>query len=313
MAPTHSYKGPFLFVNKNPANLKDRSTDEAFAIGSHVSGPYTKWHKSARVRTLLPSEPTLRTEARQETILEKEELKKCIEISSTQSTPLASHDVRRHIPHRKVATASPHRSFQTPLRRTRSNPASLVQHGNSDPFSAAPVEITPLNHFLLTTWQGIFWQTVLPSELLQMVPMPTIICNEGIDFISSAEKMHFQLAWTLSLQLSAMPDSQAKKTLEVEALVHKAKGMNKIQKTLPTLPKTTAIRAIWHLMGAEFYSGNSTAALTHHRALVALVKSAGGLASLPWDLMKLVAVADMTLSQFANRRSLFDVVRSPVS
>ena len=44
------FQGNFLFVNKNATNVKSRSPDEAFTIGSHVCGKYARWRKVARVK-----------------------------------------------------------------------------------------------------------------------------------------------------------------------------------------------------------------------------------------------------------------------
>jgi hypothetical protein len=317
MATKPSYKGPFLFVNKTPTNLKGRSGDEAFAISSHVAGSYTKWHKAARVRALQAAEPALSTEASKQDGPEDQELDKTRNLGWSQSTPSATRHAQQHVSSRKNAVASPapalsNHPLRPLLRRTHSNPLTVIQHGNSDPFSSSSVEITPLNHYLLTTWQSMIMQTIFPSELIQRVPKDQFIHHEGADMISSAERLHFQLAFMLALQLGAMPPSQARKKLEVEELSHKAEGMKTLQKNLHTISKMTAIRAIWSLMGAEFYSGNSVAVMTHWRALVTLINSVGGLASLPWDLKKLVVVSDMTISAYSKQKSAFDVVCLPI-
>lgn len=44
------FQGHFLFVNKNATNVKSRSPDEAFTVGSHVCGRYARWRKVARVK-----------------------------------------------------------------------------------------------------------------------------------------------------------------------------------------------------------------------------------------------------------------------
>src|SRR5271170_1491985 len=44
------FQGNFLFVNKNATNLKSKSPDEAFTIGSHIFGRYARWRKVARVK-----------------------------------------------------------------------------------------------------------------------------------------------------------------------------------------------------------------------------------------------------------------------
>jgi hypothetical protein len=314
MTTNPSYKGPFLFVNKTPTNLKSRSGDEAFAISSHVAGSYTKWHKAARVRALQATELAPSTEASKQ---DGQEDDKTRNFGWLQSIPSATPYAQQHVSSQKNAAALPapalsSRSLRPLPRRTHCNPLTLLQHGNSDPFSSSSVEITPLNHYLLTTWQSMIMQTLFPSELIQRLPKDQFIHHEGADMISSAERLHFQLAFMLALQLGAMPPSQAKKDLEVKELLHKAEGMKTLRKNLHTISKMTAIRAIWSLMGAEFYGGNSVAVMAHWRALVPLIKSVGGLASLPWDLKKLVVVSDMTISAYSKQKSAFDVVCLPI-
>lgn len=48
---------------------------------------------------------------------------------------------------------------------------TMLQHGNSDPFSASSVQITPFNNYLINSWQNIFVQTVYPSEVLSKVSL----------------------------------------------------------------------------------------------------------------------------------------------
>lgn len=48
---------------------------------------------------------------------------------------------------------------------------TMLQHGNSDPFSASSVQITPFNNYLINSWQNIFVQTVYPSEVLGKVSL----------------------------------------------------------------------------------------------------------------------------------------------
>ncbi|OQV04706.1 hypothetical protein CLAIMM_09555 [Cladophialophora immunda] len=187
------------------------------------------------------------------------------------------------------------------------SPSTLMQHGNSDPFSASAVQITPQNHSLIATWQTIFVQTVIPSEIQKSSTSLTVWNTEGIDMIECAERLHFVLAWTTLLQSTTMPTLQMKKQLMLEALSHKAAGIVTLRKNLPTLARLTAIRAVWHLMGAELYSGYLTAALTHFHAMVDLVVSGGGLDSLPWELKKLVIVSDMTMSAARKTKPTFKV------
>ena len=113
------------------------------------------------------------------------------------------------------------------------------------------------------------------------------------------------------LQVVEMPASENKRRLEVEALAHKVAGLASLQKSIATMSKITAIRAIWHLVGAEFYSGDLVAASFHSSAMENLVILAGGVSSLPWKLSKLVVVSDIVLSTSTNKPAAFDVVCYP--
>lgn len=314
---TKPFQGPFLFINRDATNIKHRSADEAYAIGSHVAGRYTQWSKISRLRNANTTKPKVSATPITRCRSENETTGEEHETPSTQRIPSATCNAQREIPRRKTvgsSPASPNRLLRPLVQQTHLSPVTLVQHGNSDPFSASSVEITPFNHFLITTWQSIFMQTVFPSEILQKSSTSLMSYNEeSADMIGCAERLHFLLAWTLMLRLSSMPASQTKKQLEVEALTHKAAGMASLQKHLPTMAKLTAIRAAWHLTGAEFYSGNSAAALTHFRAMVNMVKSVGGLKQLPWELRKLVVVCDMTISGSSKIKSAFNVVSSLLS
>lgn len=56
-------------------------------------------------------------------------------------------------------------------RQSPPRPMTMLQHGNSDPFSASSVQITPFNNYLINSWQNIFVQTVYPSEVLSKVSL----------------------------------------------------------------------------------------------------------------------------------------------
>jgi hypothetical protein len=307
--PPRSFEGPFVFINRDATNIKLRSADEAYAIGSHVSGRYTRWSKTSRLRDPNTGKAKLLTHSSTGDSPEDETAEDNDRAFSSQSSsPEARPQLRRSSTSQKkvvlLKASVEHRSRS----QGRQFPPSLItilQNGNSDPFSASSVPITPLDNHLITTWQTILVQTVYPSEVLNKVPL---ISPESADMLGSPERMHFLLAWSLGLQLSAMPVSETKKRLEIKALMHKTAGLKTLQKNLPTMAKLTAIRAVWHLLGAEFYGGNSVAALTHFRAMITMVQSIGGLQSLPWELRKLIVVSDMTLSSMMGTKSAFNVV-----
>lgn len=308
MTTATPYRGPLVFINRDASNIKHRSPDEAYAVGSHIAARYTRWSKISRLRVSYITRPEQTTQPIIQERSKNETTADDAETFSTRSTSSGTYGRQQYISLRKTvstATQAGQQVLQSLVRQKLPSPMVLMQHGNSDPFITSSVKITPLNSYLIKTWQNIFMQTVYPSEVLKRV---SITSDENADIIACPERIHFMLAWALMLQHSAMPDSETKKSLEIKALNHKSAGMNSLRRKLPKMAKLTAIRAVWHLLGAEFYAGNYAAAQTHFRALVNMVKSIGGLGSLPWQLRKLIVVADMTVSGAVATSSGFDVV-----
>ena len=94
------------------------------------------------------------------------------------------------------------------------NPFTPLQKGNSDPFSAASIEITPkVNELLL--WQGVYLETVWPRE----APAPlTLWKNEGQQIISSKIRFYALLAWVTNLLRAAVTDKETSLALDIQSL-----------------------------------------------------------------------------------------------
>src|SRR5277367_6285955 len=87
------FQGNFLFVNKNATNLKSRSPDEAFTIGSHIFGRYARWRKVARVkprRVTYFAQPVTKAAAKGATAVRNDERRTTTPRSRTGPAPVSS-------------------------------------------------------------------------------------------------------------------------------------------------------------------------------------------------------------------------------
>jgi hypothetical protein len=195
------------------------------------------------------------------------------------------------------------RSLQSSLR-------SPLQKGNSDPFSAAVLPITPFMAFLINVWQGIYLETVWPIDAGAAWRTPALLSwqNDCRDVIGNKARLHALLTWTLMLQISSLPESSNRAKLLLQFFTHKNRCLESLRRDLSQGATNLAmVPVLWHLTGAEFYSGELNTAMIHFTALKTIVESCGGLQALPWAMQKLVIVADMTLSPVRMEPLLFSV------
>jgi hypothetical protein len=356
------FQGKFLFVNKNATNLKSRSSDEAFTIGSHVFGRYARWRKIARVKPrqvthfVQPRLPRIppnsndvddeknhisKAAAKRVTGVRNDEKRTTIPRSRTDSAPCSSttRSVMRRPP--ESSTLGRNREAEVPqgsagsdskhtlnpsalsVRSTRarieqysellnrslqSSLRSPLQKGNSDPFSAAVLPITPFMALLINVWQGVYLETVWPIDAGAAWRVPALLSwqNDCRDMIANKARLHGLLTWTLMLQIRSLPESPNRAELLLQFLSHKNKCLESLRRDLSQgANNLSMVPVLWHLTGAEFYSGDLNTATVHFTALKAMVESCGGLQALPWALRTLVVVADMTLSQVKMEHPLF--------
>jgi hypothetical protein len=356
------FQGNFLFVNKNATNLKSRSPDEAFTIGSHVCGRYARWRKVARVkprRVTYFAQPRLsRIPPNSNDVGEEKD-----HISKAAAKGVASvrnNEKRTTIPRSRTGPALVSGTTMPAMRRPsesstlgrnqeaeapqgsagsdnkhaldpsvlsvgstrarmeqpsellnrcfQSSLRSPLQKGNSDPFSAAVLPITPFMAFLINVWQGVYLETVWPIDAGAAWRAPALLScqNDCRDMIANKARLHGLLTWTLMLQISSLPESPNRTKLLLQFLIHKNKCLESLRWDLSQGATNLAmVPVLWHLAGAEFYSGDLNTATVHFAALKAMVESCGGLQALPWAVRTLVVVADMTLSQVKMEHLLF--------
>ena len=190
------------------------------------------------------------------------------------------------------------------------SPRTVLQKGNSDPFSAAVLPITSSMSFLINVWQGIYLETVWPVDAGAASRTPALVSwqNDCRETIANRARLHGLLIWTLMLQTSSLPDSPNRSKLFLEYFVHKKHCLEALRWDLSEGEShLNLVPVLWHLTGSEFYAGDVNAAAVHFNALKAVVESCGGLRALPWAMQKLVIVADMTLSQVKMEPLLFSV------
>jgi hypothetical protein len=364
MEDPEMFQGNFLFVNKNATNVKSRSADEAFTVGSHVCGKYARWRKVARVKPRgithftqsglrrIPfnvnpvnelSERAIEATGRELFKAGDDEIQGAAsrwrtDPASVSSTPrsamtrsfnsttsrtdeqteaaqnpardLSNHVSDAHAEAVRLPRADPKQYSQASDRKVLPSPRSILQKGNSDPFSAAVLPITPFMSFLINVWQGVYLETVWPVNAGATSRTPALLSwqNDCHDTIANKARLHGLLTWTLMLQISSLPESQKRSKLLVEYFGHKNKCLESLRGDLSRgASYPDMVPVLWHLTGAEFYGGHVSTATIHFTALKAMVESCGGLHALSWAMQKLVIVADMTLSQVKMEPLLFCV------
>jgi len=280
-----------LLPNNDATNMQCGDAEEAMAIHSQISRPYTI---------------TSRTRQATRYWSETQDSGTSTGDPGFQDLLPPDKDVRHTL---EEETEAPGGSAPPVEDHTYLRPNTLMQHGNSDPFSASPIRITPRHHSLITTWLSAFTQTIIPSGSQKTATSLMAWENEGMEMIECAERLHFILAWTSLLQSFTMPASQLKEQLRIQSLAHKTAGIASLRKNLPTMAKLRALRAVYHLMGAELYSGCLAAAVSHFHALVDIVMSIGGFIHLPWETKRYVVICDLTISAaIKDTKPGFDVV-----
>jgi hypothetical protein len=164
--------------------------------------------------------------------------------------------------------------------------------------------------FLINFWQRVYLETVWPIDASAASRAPALLSwqNDCRDVIANKARLHALLTWTPMLQISSLPESSNRAELLLEFFTHKDKCLESLRRELSQgVTHLNMVPVLWHLTGAEFYSGDLNTATVHFTALKAMVESCGGLQALPWAMRKLVIVADMTLSQVKMEPLLFSV------
>ncbi|KAK5045691.1 hypothetical protein LTR84_009060 [Exophiala bonariae] len=268
-----------LLTNNDATYKGCGDAEEAMAIHSQISSPYSVTPRTKQA-----------TRYRSDT----QDSGVSTEVPGFQELLPPDKSVQRHT--LKEVKAAPGGCALPVMDHTYLSPNTLIQHGNSDPFSASPIRITPRYHSLISTWQSVFTQTIIPSGSQKTATTLMAWENEGIEMIKCAEQLHFILAWTSLLQSFTMPASQLKEQLRMQSLAHSTAGIASLRKNLPTMAKLRTLRAVFHLMGADLYSGYLPAAVSHFHALVDIVMSIGGFNHLPWETQRYIVISDLTIS-----------------
>ena len=304
------FQGNFLFVNKNATNVKSRSPDEAFTIGSHVCGEYARWRRVARVKpgritqfahSGLPR--TLRTS--DDVNGEKDG---AIKVNVEDFPNARSEETRTHWRNTPPPVLGTTRSVtgrstksstsgtdeeaeaaQTSARfpgnyapdsnaeafmltRTRTkqrcevpdrslwpSPRTILQKGNSDPFSAAALPISASISSLINVWQGVYLETVWPVDAGAASRTPALLSwqNDCRDAIADKARLHALLTWTLMLQISSLPESSNRSKLLLEYFAYKNKCLESLRWDLSHgASHLNMVPVLWHLVSCSVPSNH---------------------------------------------------------
>lgn len=194
----HSYR----FVNKNAWNLGFCNPREAKLVKSYASAfskhplPPSRHHASATSHHNTGSKTFCWRPG---------------------SIPPPTTGANNHDGNHDVDSASAEDSVNQDERSTyQLSPVHLLQKGNSDPFAAASVEITPLASGLLNVWHGTLLEIVWPVEAQ---PPSNVWTKHGREIVASKTQIYALMTWALCLQNAALAPSPARLPLETKALM----------------------------------------------------------------------------------------------
>ena len=338
MADQKKIQRPLLFVNKNAKNLGSRSDEEAFAIGSHVSGNYTKWEKVRRLRKELgnilgpylayhqegPKALVWRVGPSPRAIANASEEHEKSNTSDTRHTTLKANSLILNGPLEARKTGqedtknsirpsrtTEHHALES-LQRAQPSPLSLVQRGNSDPFGAAALPITPLRSQLITIRANMYIDVVWPTEVSVAARKPALQAwrSEIRGIIGDEARMHAMFAVSLSSKSMRFPDSDTSSKEKTQALIHRDQAAKLIRRTILQNRRglgSTLLQPIWQLAQAEFLAMNYQACLIHFKAVKNIIDDMGGINMLPWHTRKLLICWDLIISQALLKPLFFPV------
>jgi hypothetical protein len=112
------------------------------------------------------------------------------------------------------------------------HPMTLIQRGNTDPFSASPMKITSWNHSLIEIWKTTFTQSMVPSALQTSSTSLEVWSNEGKEMTQCLDGLSLILTWTSMLRSFAMPKSPLKDRIQVDALAYSCWSRNATKRAL---------------------------------------------------------------------------------
>lgn len=303
---------PVLWVNKTGATYNTRTTDEAYAINSHVKGDYARWWRKEKLRRLRSEiKPTGR--ARKSALAKVPMKAETPAKAESQGKGNSESDMPQHLKSMQSVSKNPevgkgvaHKAGapQRPWKFEEStptvpHPVTVLQKGNSDPFDAASVPLTARSHFAIVHACEIHAQHVWPRSWGLDFTKATADWWFARRITSDAALIQAVLAWSFSQMLTFKPIPPAgRKDFLLEVLQHKSAGLS----SLNTLTKSSlsadgfavALECMLYLGEIEWFA-RSEAVLTHFRAARIMLDRLGGLKLLSrkrqetviWDLVNI--------------------------
>ena len=196
------------FINKTPSNIAIRTKEDGWQIRSHAT-VHSRPSKSSQTS---PSAATSERVIRPRSASKRGKKPQIIAWrlgNAPRSSAVRSKSTKDDDQQEQKGTG------REGISSFKSNPLSLIQRGNSDPFSAAAIEITPSVNNLVRVWKGVFLETVWPRE----APAPQSVWGvEGQQIISSKIRLNALLVWVTSLVRAAVTDKDTKHALDIQSL-----------------------------------------------------------------------------------------------
>ena len=310
---THIPQSELMRIRRNPNDVKgdkDRTADITVDEFSNRRD-YERENRAIRSRSSLTqlssiSSSTMRGSSKSVISEANEEA----ETARPAVKHLSDHLTDSNAEASRLVRLRPKEHSEVSHRTLWPSPRTILQKGNSDPFSAAVLSITPARSFLMNIWEDVYLGIIWPVDADVALRAPALIAwqNDARDVVASKARLQGLFTWTLMLQICSLPESSNRSKMLTEYLVHKKKCLESLRWDLSQGESLlNIVPVLLHLAGAEFYAGDLSVAMIHFTAAKAMVESCGGLRALPWALQSLVIFADMALSKGKTEPVLFAV------
>lgn len=311
------FTGKPIFIVKNTENFHQKDRRQSDIIASHVSGPYKRWHRLERLRRPRKGNHIPKSDSSQPPVTQPGPRDPdTVTYSSSNYTTVvgpineSSQHLDRHTSLRE-SKSDPEESNQaaasTKVSRCQTRkgdpgskkvvynpaPTTILQKGNSEPFSATAIPLTPETvdfFYFVKVWrQKIIW----PSETKirgSRGPLEAANWASHRETISEPSSMHSLLAYGWSWRALLEPDRAA--LYKEKATQHSIRGIHDLRLFISSNPPAEhlgpALEATMYLGCFEAHRDNMPNVILHRSASKRIIDLMGGLNALSWYHQEIV-------------------------
>ena len=237
---------PLLFINQREA-IPTR--EQVATLRSYVHGAHRRWAKKSRLKATHKPSPRGSSKTDEDAVASS--LASSIHIDTGNSQPIYRLDL--------LGATSAHVS------------SPIFWKGNSDPFAAAVVPITPEKHSMIQRAQQfqVFTLYLLGASASFREQWDGDMRRSTKEAVSERASMHTILAAGCYVLARSGNQEQMLRL----ALEHKTESIKSVRLALQNNPSANVTYPVFNLIALDFVSGNYTAARQHMHALRQILTS----------------------------------------